>query len=99
MPQQSPTISAEGGSLPQTAAGNHPVKPGAAAGNGSPLIDRVVKNGEALARAQRLPAVELSSRALSDLLLIANGGFTPLTDFMKEEEARSVVEPLSLPDG
>lgn len=43
--------------------------------------------------------VELSDRQLCDVELIVNGGFSPLTGFMTEEEYKSVVETHRLPNG
>lgn len=65
------------------------------------LVDRTVP-GEALEeirrQAARLPALQLTLRNASDLLLLATGGFTPLAGFMTYDEARWVVEELRLPD-
>jgi sulfate adenylyltransferase len=44
-------------------------------------------------------AIRISSRALSDLALIATGAFRPVQRFMTFDEARSVVEGLALPTG
>src|SRR5258708_21160143 len=46
-----------------------------------------------------LPRVELTSRGLSDLYLLTNGGFHPLRGFLGHDDARSVVERLELADG
>lgn len=43
--------------------------------------------------------LELSPRQLCDTELICNGGFSPLTGFMTEEEYNSVVENNRLPNG
>ncbi len=43
--------------------------------------------------------IYLSPRQLCDTELICNGGFTPLTGFMTEEEYMSVVENNRLPNG
>lgn len=43
--------------------------------------------------------LDLSPRQLCDTELICNGGFSPLTGFMTEEEYKSVVESNRLPNG
>jgi len=53
----------------------------------------------ALARASGLPRVTLNSVALSDLELIGNGAFSPLTGFQGEADYRSVVRSMRLANG
>ncbi|CAM9518462.1 unnamed protein product, partial [Sphacelaria rigidula] len=43
--------------------------------------------------------LDLSPRQLCDTELICNGGFSPLTGFMTEEEYKSVVDTNRLPNG
>ena len=50
-------------------------------------------------RARGLPGVQLASRELTDLELLAIGGFTPLRGFMTEEQCKSVVNDMHLPGG
>jgi sulfate adenylyltransferase len=70
--------------------------------HGGRLINREVTGDEARAlgeRARALPSLRLSSRALSDLELIAIGGFSPLEGFMTRAQYTSVVDGMHLPDG
>jgi sulfate adenylyltransferase len=69
---------------------------------GGILIDRR-PNGEALkqakARAASLPRITVSSHTLSDLYLIAVGGYSPLTGFMGSADYDSVVDAMRLSNG
>ena len=70
--------------------------------HGGQLIDREVTGKEAAELAERagsLSKLRLNARTLSDLELIAIGGFSPLEGFMTGAQYRSVVEKLRLPDG
>jgi len=49
--------------------------------------------------ATHLPSILLSDWSLSDLELIANGAFSPLTGFMNEEDYLSVLENMRLSNG
>jgi sulfate adenylyltransferase len=53
-------------------------------GNGllNPLLAPEVEIAGALERAERLLKVPMSSREVSDLLMLAMGAYTPLTGFM-----------------
>lgn len=70
--------------------------------HGGQLINRIV-NGtqreELLSRADFLPRVQLDERAVSDLQLIAIGGFSPLTGFMGKADYDRVVEEMHLANG
>ncbi|MBI2724420.1 MAG: sulfate adenylyltransferase [Chloroflexi bacterium] len=50
-------------------------------------------------RAKGLPKRPLNSRELSDLELLANGGFSPLDGFMTEAQYTSSRDSMHLPDG
>jgi sulfate adenylyltransferase len=70
--------------------------------HGGALIDRAVHGAErdaAIQRAASLPTVTIGSVALSDLELIGNGAFSPLTGFMGEADYRSVVDDMRLANG
>jgi sulfate adenylyltransferase len=70
--------------------------------HGGRLVNREVSGDEAAAlaeRAREMPALRLSPWALSDLELIAGGGFSPLEGFMTQRQYRSVVGEMHLPDG
>ena len=70
--------------------------------HGGRLINREVTGQEATALAERaraFPALRLSSRTISDLELIAVGGFSPLEGFMTREQYRATVRDMHLPDG
>ena len=75
---------------------------GTIAPHGGTLINREVTGNAAASLAERarsLPALRLTSRPLSDLELIAIGGFSPLEGFMTSAQYRSVVDSMHLPDG
>ena len=49
--------------------------------------------------AKSLPQVEINSRELGDLYMLAIGGFTPLTGFMGHDDWKSVCKDMQLADG
>ncbi|MBW2414553.1 MAG: sulfate adenylyltransferase [Deltaproteobacteria bacterium] len=57
------------------------------------------ERAERRARAKDLPSVKLDARELTDLELLAIGGFSPLEGFMTEEQCKSVVNDMHLPGG
>ena len=54
---------------------------------------------EAVARAARLPSIQLSPRSLCDLELLATGAFSPLDRFMGRADYLRVVEDMRLSSG
>ncbi len=70
--------------------------------HGGTLVNREVTGDQALALAERaawLPGVRLGPRAVSDLEMLAIGGFSPLDGFMTRDQYQSVVEHMRLPGG
>jgi sulfate adenylyltransferase len=69
---------------------------------GGKLVDLVV-SGEArdelLAKAGRLPWVQISARSLCDLELLATGAFSPLDRFMGKADYERVLTEMRLSDG
>jgi sulfate adenylyltransferase len=75
---------------------------GIAPHGGGELVDLRCAAGERAAlreRAERLPRIALDARELTDLELLATGGFTPLRGFMTEEQCKAVVQEMHLPGG
>ncbi len=70
--------------------------------HGGRLIDLLVTGDEAQSlreRAAGLPAVALNSRSLSDVELLATGGYSPLEGFMTRDDYRAVVAGIHLAGG
>jgi len=70
--------------------------------HGGVLIDRRLAGSDrdrSLERAESLPAVTLNAVSLSDLELIGNGAFSPLTGFLGSADYRSVVDEMHLANG
>jgi sulfate adenylyltransferase len=70
--------------------------------HGGNLINREVYGGERkelLKTAASLPKIQLNSRQISDLLLIATGGYSPLTGFLGEADYISVRDHMKLANG
>ncbi|MFN5963590.1 MAG: sulfate adenylyltransferase, partial [Pseudanabaena sp.] len=70
--------------------------------HGGHLIDRSASEAQKqvfYSKADHLPRVQLTERALSDLELIAIGGFSPLTGFLGKADYESVVMNMRLANG
>jgi sulfate adenylyltransferase len=70
--------------------------------HGGTLISRLVdgENRAAyLERAETLPQIKVNTWMISDIDLIAIGGFSPLTGFLNEDDYLSVVDNMRLTDG
>jgi len=69
--------------------------------HGGTLVDLMVKSDaeKEAAMAKATMSLEASDRQLCDVELIMNGGFSPITGFMTEEEYKSVVDNVAMPDG
>ena len=74
----------------------------AIAAHGGTLVNRIAspeQKQEFLSKADNLPRVELDERAVSDLEMIAIGGFSPLTGFMNQSDYNRVVSEMRLANG
>ena len=72
------------------------------AAHGGQLVDRIATTAqrqEFLDKADHLPVVQIDQRTVSDLEMIAIGGFSPLTGFMEEADYLSVVNTMRLANG
>jgi len=70
--------------------------------HGGTLINRLASSeqkAEFIDKGGFLPQVTLDGRAVSDLAMIAIGGFSPLTGFMEEADYLSVVKDMRLANG
>ncbi len=70
--------------------------------HGGELVNRIAtpaQREEFLSKADFLPRVQLDERAVSDLEMIAIGGFSPLTGFMNQEDYNQVVTDMRLANG
>jgi sulfate adenylyltransferase len=70
--------------------------------HGGELINRVVsaeQHQDFLSKAASLPTIQIDDRTFSDLVMIAIGGFSPLTGFMAQADYDSVVTTMHLANG
>ncbi|NES01538.1 MAG: sulfate adenylyltransferase [Okeania sp. SIO2F4] len=70
--------------------------------HGGHLINRIAtpaERQEFMEKAESLPRIQLDKRALSDLEMIAIGGFSPLNGFMEADDYESVVIDMRLKNG
>jgi len=70
--------------------------------HGGTLISREIQSSEReelVTKATTLPKVQLSSRQVSDLLMLAIGGYSPLDGFLNEADYTSVLDRMKLVDG
>lgn len=70
--------------------------------HGGHLVNRIAtpeQKQEFLSKADFLPRVQLDERAVSDLQMIAIGGFSPLTGFMNQQDYNCVVSDMRLANG
>jgi sulfate adenylyltransferase len=70
--------------------------------HGGHLINRIAtaaERQEFIEKAESLPKVQLDERALSDLVMIAIGGFSPLNGFMEAADYETVVTDMRLQNG
>ena len=70
--------------------------------HGGNLVNREIRGDEReelIRTASTLPKVRLNSRQLSDLLMIAIGGYSPLDGFLNEADYTSVRDRLKLANG
>lgn len=69
---------------------------------GGKLVNLVVsgeEREELLAKSSRLPSVQISSRSLCDLELLATGAFSPIDRFMRKNDYERVLTEMRLHDG
>lgn len=70
--------------------------------HGGELVDRQIQGSEReelIRMATTLPKVQLNKRQVSDLLLIAIGGYSPLDGFLNEADYTSVRDQMKLANG
>ncbi len=70
--------------------------------HGGHLVNRIAtekEKEEFIALGESLPRVRLDEKAVSDLVMIAIGGFSPLQGFMDQKDYKTVVEYMRLANG
>jgi sulfate adenylyltransferase len=83
--------------MPQKSSNNNLISP-----YGGKLVNLVAageERQELLARATKLPSVQISARALCDLELLATGAFSPLDRFMGKADYERVLTEMRLSNG
>jgi len=63
------------------------------------LVVRGEERDEVIRKASHLPSIQLSSRSLCDIELLATGAFSPLDRFMGKADYTRVLEDMRLADG
>jgi sulfate adenylyltransferase len=72
------------------------------AAHGGQLINRIASEEQRatfLEKGESLPRVQLDNRAISDLAMIAIGGFSPITGFLGQADYNGVVNDMHLASG
>ena len=64
-----------------------------------PLLAPLTERAEGLKRAERLRKIVLDSRAVSDVLMLGMGAYTPLDGFMGEDDWRAACVDMKLSNG
>ncbi|WP_434520289.1 sulfate adenylyltransferase [Pediococcus sp. M21F004] len=67
--------------------------------HGGKLVNLKDLSEKTAVTAEKLPKLTINNWNISDLELLAIGGFSPLTGFMSEAEYKSVVKTMHLPSG
>ena len=70
--------------------------------HGGKLVNRLLFQSQAqnwAERAKSLKSITLTEREISDVEMVANGGFSPLTGFMTEKDYESVAKNMKLANG
>ena len=65
----------------------------------NPLLIPEAERAAEIERAGTLPAIPMTSREVSDLLMLAMGAYTPLEGFMGKEDWRGACEDMKLANG
>ncbi|MFW6115408.1 MAG: sulfate adenylyltransferase [Thermodesulfobacteriota bacterium] len=68
-------------------------------GNLNPLLAEGEERIRILERAERLPQIQMNSREVSDLIMMAMGAFSPLGGFMTKQDYDAVIQDMHLADG